>query len=188
MRVTLEGHCDERGSTKYNLARGIAAPTPLGNTWSASAFPPSVSTPSALAKKTILHAGQRGVLCPKWPRPLRATEIDYFCSHGTGAGRPPSIFLAALLSTPLLGFSGDRTTGSYFCRIVDQVSRRFTNLRTRSKALASIPTNSTPIPLPEVEERTAARMRISPSGTKKATRAECPLGWLLRSHVKRLKH
>ena len=77
MNFTIEGHCDERGSTEYNLALGdnranstkqalvqmgiTGRPHPHHQLWQG---------------ETVLHAERRSVLAAESPRPFRVPEVD----------------------------------------------------------------------------------------------------------------
>jgi outer membrane protein OmpA-like peptidoglycan-associated protein len=50
--VSVEGHCDERGTAEYNLALGERRALSVRQYWSRSASPPSGSAPSATARSS----------------------------------------------------------------------------------------------------------------------------------------
>jgi len=49
VRITIEGHCDERGTREYNLALGIVVPTP-----------PRISSPRAALRRSELRRSAMG--------------------------------------------------------------------------------------------------------------------------------
>ena len=61
MKFTIEGHCDERGSTEYNLALGDNRAKPPSRRWSAREFRRPACAPSATARKNRS--------APKAPKP-----------------------------------------------------------------------------------------------------------------------
>jgi len=75
IRITVEGHSDERGSTEYNLALSANRADTVKNALIQAGVGGDRVKTSATAKKTVLQRVQRKLLAAESPRTLRLREI-----------------------------------------------------------------------------------------------------------------
>ena len=87
MNITIEGHCDERGSTDYNLALGDQRASAVKNALTAAESAPAESRPSATARKN--HSARKAM---KLAGSRTAAVISFIRSRsvtGDAEQRPP---------------------------------------------------------------------------------------------------
>ena len=83
---TVEGHCDERGSTEYNLALGDSRANAVRNALIQGRRQRRPHQDHQLRQgKAVLHRIQRELLAAEPPWPLRVQQV----SKGSRAGRWP---------------------------------------------------------------------------------------------------
>ncbi len=76
IKVTVEGHCDERGSTEYNLVLGDRRATAVKNYLvSLGISADRINTTSLGKEKPSLHGEHRGMLAEEPRRPLRPRAV-----------------------------------------------------------------------------------------------------------------
>ena len=83
IHITIEGHCDERGSTEYNLALGTNRADAVKNALIQAGVARRSHQDHQLRQgKAVLHRVERKLLAAKPPRPLRVRKMSV--EEGTG--------------------------------------------------------------------------------------------------------
>ncbi len=90
-QFTIEGHCDERGSTEYNLALGDSRANAVKNALvQGGVSAANIKTISYGKEKPFCTESQRAVLAAEPPRSFRLWQVEF---AGTGPKRSvPSAF------------------------------------------------------------------------------------------------
>jgi len=70
IKVTIEGHCDERGSTEYNLGLGDRRANAVKQYLVSLGISADASAPSASARRSLSDGAQRGLLAAESPWPF----------------------------------------------------------------------------------------------------------------------
>ena len=78
---TVEGHCDERGSTEYNLALGDSRANSVVTRWYRAALAPTMSRPSATARKSRSAPNRTSSAGSRTGVVISSTEVSS-CSAG----------------------------------------------------------------------------------------------------------
>ena len=79
VHVSIEGHCDERGSTEYNLGLGQRRAAAAKNYLiSLGISADRIDTTSWGKERPFLHRADRGMLAAKSPRALRPGPLETF--------------------------------------------------------------------------------------------------------------
>ncbi len=87
VNFTIEGHCDERGSTEYNLALGDQRASAVKSALTAAGVSASrIKTISYGKEKPFCTREQRSVLAAEPPRASRLSKVE---SAGDAVRRPP---------------------------------------------------------------------------------------------------